>query len=365
MKSIIACTLVFGLSTLALGLSPALALPFKQIEQSKNVSQLLRSNADHFWDYSKDSRKLKDLANYLDAEGTISGDLHLGNMTVIPVQSQNSEEQLRFLNVDFDDGGHGPFALEFARFVTVARASSDEIKIKLLMNAYRVGLSGDELQMPESIQRAEAMTMAQYESLRAAYVAKKIAQKKFKYSEGEIEKWNGSPNLDDMEALFKNVEVLDVAKRPQERGGSLSEIPRLWVLLKDKAGENHILELKPYMETSLAMYTPQDQPEARVKTLHSVYWPGLDSRAYNLVTIKGVRYWLREKKVEIVKYQTSAEEDAVRVYIANLIGLTQRQQPEGAKLMKKIEENPDRFLEAVRLFSQEYIDLANEALNKP
>ena len=136
MSTVLACALVFNLSV---PLVPQGSIPdafgFKQVELSKNVSQLLRSNADHIWSYNRDPRVLGDLVNYTDPYGTISGDPHLGNMSVIPVQTKSGQNVMRFLNVDFDDGGKGPFALEYARFVLVAKASSKDIRAKDLFNA--------------------------------------------------------------------------------------------------------------------------------------------------------------------------------------------------------------------------------------
>lgn len=168
MTSVIACALVFSLNTTPAA-TAALAKPeplqFKQVENSKNLSQLLRSNADHCWTYNRDTRVLKDLANYLDAEGTISGDPHLGNMTVIPVQNAKGKTEMKFLNVDFDDGGHGPFVLEFARFVTVARASSKDIKFRDMLNAYFAGLRGKEMATPKRIAKAEQVSIEDYENM--------------------------------------------------------------------------------------------------------------------------------------------------------------------------------------------------------
>jgi hypothetical protein len=364
MSTLLTCALVFNLSTpiIPQGSVPD-AFGFKQVELSKNVSQLLRSNADHIWSYNRDPRVLGDLVNYTDPSGTISGDPHLGNMTVIPVQTKRGQSTMKFLNVDFDDGGRGPFALEFARFVLVAKASSKDIRTKDLFKAYLKGLRGEEINMPRSIAKAVSMDMQAYETQRAAYVAKKMKDGHFKYKAGEIEKWEGRPNKSDVKKLFKGSQVIEVAKRPLERGGSLDAGERLWVLTLDKDGSYHITELKPYVETALQEYTRQADADTRVENLHEVYWPELDPSAYDLVEVARNRYWVREKKVEVLSYKNRAEEDEARFYIANIIGLTQGSQAEGPKLLRMIEKDPERFKEAVKKYVKDYLGLANSSMD--
>jgi len=364
MSAVVTCALLFNLSApvdLPAGSEPG-AFGFQQIETSKNVSQLLRSNADHIWSYNRDSSVLKDLIRYVEPSGTISGDPHLGNMSVIPVQSKRGRGALRFVNVDFDDGGKGPFALEFARFVLVAKGSSKEIRAKDLFKAYFAGLRGEQMAKPESIARAEAISMEQYETMRQAYVAKKVFNGKFKYKAGEVERWDGRPNVDDIKDLFKGSTILDIAKRPLDRGGSLDAGERLWVLTQDRAGAQHITELKPYVDTSLSEYTRQADPKERVNDLHDTYWPGLNGKAYDLVEAYGKTYWIREKKVEVLSYKDHAEENEARIYIAYLIGQTQGQQAEGPRLLKLIEKDPERFKEAVKTYVKTYLGLANSAM---
>ena len=364
MSTVLACALVFNLSV---PLVPQGSIPdafgFKQVELSKNVSQLLRSNADHIWSYNRDPRVLGDLVNYTDPYGTISGDPHLGNMSVIPVQTKSGQNVMRFLNVDFDDGGKGPFALEYARFVLVAKASSKDIRAKDLFNAYFQGLQGKEMAMPKSIAKAMSMDMQTYEAQRAAYVAKKMVDGHFKYKAGEIEKWDGYPGLNEVKSLFPGVRVIEVAKRPLERGGSLDAGERLWVLTQSKDGSYHITELKPYVDTALHEYSRQADAYERVEDLHEIYWPGINPSAYDLVEAGGNKYWIREKKVEVLSYKNRAEEDEARIYIANIIGLTQAHQPEGPKLLKMIGKDPERFKDAIKKYVKDYLGLANASMD--
>jgi hypothetical protein len=360
-NAVIACSLVFSLGGVGADAAQVLPLQFKQTNVAKNISQLLRSNADHFWAYSRDPRMLKDLVNYTAAEGVISGDSHLGNTTVIPVKTKSGKEELRFLNVDFDDGGRGPFALEFARFATVAKASSKDIKIKQMLAAYLNGLDGREMEMPTSIAKTERVDIQSYEVTRAAYVANKMSGGHFKYEAGEIEKWEGHPNSRDVAPFFKGAQVLEVAKRPMERGGSVEGI-RLWVLIQDNAGAYRIVELKQYLDTALSAYSRQPEPRERIKSLHETYWEGLDPSTYDLVDIQGVTFWVREKKVEILTYKNKVEEDEGRVYLANLIGLTQGKQAAGPKYSAAIARDTERFKEAIKEYVQGYLEIAKDSM---
>lgn len=357
----LACAFVFTMNGTAFPSAVPKDLPFQQVELSKNVSQLLRSNSGHYWKTAADTNKLGDLANYIQEKGTINGDPHLGNFSVIPVTTKKGKQELKFLNIDFDDGGRGPFALEFARYVAVAKASSKTIKVKDICNAYLGGLRGEKMTEPTTIRDAEEISMADYEVKRAKYVKKRVSGNAFKMIEGEIEKWEGRPNIADVSAVLKDYTVLDIAKRPMDRGGSLDS-QRLWVLVKDKEGKQRILELKEYQETSLVSYQTQPDMNERVTELFDTYWRKSDPSSYSLAKVLDRTYWVREKKVTVLEYQDKIQEDEARIYIANLIGRFQARQEQGAKYAAKIEQDPARFKAAIKSFIKEYLGVASGAM---
>lgn len=334
---------------------------FQQVEQSKNASQLLRSNSSHFWRLSRDPKTLKDLASYVQEHGIISGDPHLGNFSVIPVKNKNGVTKLKYLNIDFDDGGRGPFALEFAAFVAIAKASSDQIQIRDLFKAYLSGLHGEKMPLPKPIKKAEDFPLEEYESLRTAYVKKRVSGDRFKYKEGEIEVWDGSPSRQSIASALRDHTILDVAKRPVERGGSKDSL-RLWLLARDPSGDLRILELKEYQEPSLAQYRPQAKADQRVRELFTHYWKDNDPSSYSLVRISGQTYWLREKKVEVLEFKNKSQEDEARLYLANLMGRQHLRQAKGPKYLEQIDTDPERFKEAVKVFVRGYLGLASAAL---
>lgn len=337
---------------------------FQQVAESKNLSQLVRSNAPIFWDYSRQAKNLKQLAEYTRHEGLISGDAHIGNYSVIPVKTKDGRQALRYLNIDFDDAGRGPFALEFANFVAMAKAASKDLKVQEMVHAYILGLRGERLPVPKLISRAEHLPFKDYETLRQAYVDRKHDGKKFKYKAGEIEAWNGSITAQDIAPLFKGAKILDIARRPLERGGSVDSL-RLWVLVREPAGTTRIFELKEYQDTALSYYRRQADAPERVQELQDLYWRGVDPSSYSLVNVKAMTFWLREKKVEVLTYEKSSQENEARLYVANLIGQTQGRQNEGPAYLAKILEDRNGFKEAVKDFVHGYLDLAKENMNKP
>jgi hypothetical protein len=349
--------------SLILASVPALALKttFEQIEESGNLSQLLRANAPHYWDYASKKSNVKDLAPYLEETGVISGDAHIGNFGVIPAADNAGQTSLRFLNIDFDDGGTGPFALEFARFVAVAKASSKDIKMNDLTQAYLAGLQGRKVPVPTSIENALNFGMPQYEKFRRDYVQKKVQGNVFKYEAGKLEAWTGSPTKTDIMPLFRDLKVLDVAQRPLERGGSLGAV-RLWILTQDASGVLRIYELKAYQDTALSRYQKQISPQVRIQGLYDLYWRGLNQKAYGIVSLVGTFFWLREKKVDLIEYESKADEDEVRIYLANQIGFFQRGQEQAQPYVAKVLKDPNAFHEAMKSFVKTYLELAKQVL---
>ena len=90
---------------------------FDQVDVSKNLSQLIRSNTPHYWSYMKHRADLSGLKHYLPFDGMLAGDPHTGNFSVFPLKPVGGSRQMRFVNVDFDDAGRGPFVLDVVRYL--------------------------------------------------------------------------------------------------------------------------------------------------------------------------------------------------------------------------------------------------------
>ncbi len=95
---------------------------FDQVEVSKNLSQLIRSNTPHYWTYMKHRADLSSLKQYLPFEGIVGGDPHMGNFTVLPLKQVGGSRQMRYVDIDFDDAGRGPFVLDIIRYLIASKS---------------------------------------------------------------------------------------------------------------------------------------------------------------------------------------------------------------------------------------------------
>lgn len=334
---------------------------FVQIAESKNVSQLVRSNSNHFWTHARDPRNLGDFAVFTREKGVIAGDPHLGNFSVIPTADAQGRRSMRFLNIDFDDAGRGSFALDFARLLIASKAVTSGIKTGRMVEAYVAGLRGEESPLPRPVEKALSLPIEKYDRQREKYVEKRVERGRFRHEPGEIEPWTGSPGLNEVRASLKGLEVLDLALRPKERGGSADGL-RLWVLVRDRDGHDRILELKQYQETGLIKAHPQLPAEARVRELHEHLWPGMDGASYRLIEVEGRRFWLREKKVTVLEYASEKEGIEGMLLIANRLGLLHGRQAEGPDFLRRILRDPEAFADALKDFAKSYLKLADRAM---
>jgi hypothetical protein len=328
----------------------------------ESLSQKIRSNATHYWSYVKKDT----LKPFSDFEGVVAGDPHMGNFSVVPVETTGGERTLRFLDIDFDDAGVGPFALDFARFVVTVKVVDKDVKIRDLVQAYVDGLRGQRAQAPARIQETLSMSMERYDALDERYVDKKTSHGKFKIESGEVERYDAKYSPNDIARLFPNEKVLDLATRPSERGGSANAI-RIWVLTETPGGVQHINEIKGYQPTALLKFKAQAQPLDLIKQVQAVFWPGLNPSSYDLKTLAGDLVWVRGKKVPLIDipYKQKSGNDQVFVeglalYDANLLGLVHgAQSRDYAATVSGAQES---FREAVKLLSRDYIDYAEKTL---
>ena len=339
-------------------------------KKAKNLSKLIRSNAVHYWRHVGNEKNVKDLKPFLSHQGVISGDPHFGNFTVIPVNLQGGGRELRFVNIDFDDAGVGPFALDFIRLVIASKAANDEIKLKHMLEAYVEGLNGGDWEAPAIVHDALKTSMMDYDRKVDAYVEKKTDGDKFALEEGEIEKNETNISKQMVASLLPGLKLLDLAQRPQDSGGSAGSI-RLWALVKDSKNQKRIFELKEWKESGMNEYKKQASPEALVAEIHKAFWTGIDPKSYSLVTVGGKRFWLREKKVDFFKIDYDSEEKAdlefleyLAYYDANVLGKIHGRQASGKAWAKLVTSQQDAFREVAKPFIHEYLDSAKRAMDK-
>ena len=339
---------------------------FDQVEVSKDLSQLIRSNTPHYWSYMKHRADLSSLKQYLPFEGILAGDPHMGNFSVLPLKQIGGSRQMRFVNVDFDDAGRGPFVLDIIRYLIASKSIGAQIKKRLLEKSYLAGLAGKELDPPKEVQSLLAMPVSDYDAMVAKYAEKKSSKHGFAFKEGEIEPYKAKIARTAIEGLFPAAKVIDLATRPEARGGSVDEL-RIWVLVEDQKSRR-IVELKQYGEPATAKYQTQPPVHEWLDAVRRTFWPGLDGSAYDLVDLPGAgRFWIREKHVSLIDVPYSSKEssdiaflDALASYDANVLGLAHGRQAEAAPYSAIVEKDAESFHDATEPVAKTYLELARE-----
>ena len=145
---------------------------FDQVKASRDLSQLIRSNTPQYWNYMRRRADLSSLKRYLPFEGLLAGDPHMGNFSVLPLKQVGGSRQMRFVDIDFDDAGHGPFVLDFVRYLIASKSIRKQIKKRPLEKSYLAGLAGKQLKPPKKVQSLLAMPVAKYDAMVADYAKK-------------------------------------------------------------------------------------------------------------------------------------------------------------------------------------------------
>jgi hypothetical protein len=337
---------------------------FKQVNASKDLSQLIRSNTPHYWRYMKHQADLSGLQPYLPHEGILAGDPHMGNFAVLPLKQVGGSTQMRFVNVDFDDAGRGPFILDFVRYLIASKSIGKPIKKRPLEKSYLAGLAGKALASPKKVRDFLAMPVAKYDALAADYADKNSSKRGFAFKKGEIEPFTAKIARSTIEDLFTGQKVIDLAIRPEDRGGSIGQL-RIWVLVEGRKSRR-IMELKQYAEPATAKYRLQPPVRAWLDDVRATFWPGLDGSAYDLVDVPGAGpFWLREKHVSLidVPYSSTKKSDVAFLqdlasYDANVLGLAHGRQGQAAPYRAQVTEDPEAFHDAIKPVVKAYLELA-------
>lgn len=336
--------------------------------ENKNLSQLVRSSSPHFWSYMKNHADELNLAGLIESTGLIAGDAHLGNFGIVPVINSRGQQELDFVNIDFDDAGIGPLVLDFIRFEITTEAIGIDIKKRDMEEAYIQGLSGKQRAPPEFIQALLGVGMTEYRRLSEKLVRKNTDGDQLA-REGKLETYQGRYSRAEIEKIFPDTKILDVAVKTNERGGSSGGL-RLWVLTENSKGVRQIFELKQYQESSLAKYTQQPELESWLKQVYKAFWPGLDQLSYGLVQMSdGTYFWRREKKVSLIdipysspranKHQMVLE---LALYDAYYLGLMHSRQSAAKAYLERITADPQDFHQRTQEVVKMYLRLARKAL---
>jgi len=337
-------------------------------ERRESVSKLVRSNTGEFWTHMKRRADLSSLEPYLPFEGVLAGDPHLGNFSVMPVKAVGGARKMRFVDIDFDDAGRGPFVLDFVRYLIASKSIRKQIKKRPLEKSYLAGLAGKALKPPKSVRDLLAMPVSQYDEMAAQYAEHHSSTSGFILKKNGIEPYKGKIARSTIERLFAGETIIDVARRPEVSGGSEGQL-RIWILISD-GQSRRIMELKQYAKPTIAGYRPQPPVPQWLKEVRRAFWPGLDGSAYDLVKIPGAGlFWRREKHVSLIdvpyssgKGRNIAFVEALAAYDANVLGLAHGRQPQARRYRAEIEKDPDAFHDAINPVVKAYLALARKNL---
>jgi hypothetical protein len=235
------------------------ALALVQLDKSKNLSQFVRSNVEHFWKYFEyklaDSDHLKNLSLI---RGTLPRDLNAANFGFV-----EKERGWGYEFVDYDDvGPNSPLIGVFINHMvnTLARSSEklgkseitelSESHLQALIN----GLEGRYVRPPRTIEKILELRPKEVRKLAVEYVVNKTDRTHayFKVDGKELLPLHLTPNERKKlkQIIAQNLfvpedAILDFAQRPKNRGGSKDQ-KRIWVLvsLSESSEGNRIFELK-------------------------------------------------------------------------------------------------------------------------
>lgn len=362
----ITLTTLFASSTIAKSINK---IKFQQVDEADNLSQLIRSNAIHYWTFAKNISLKDPIQPFLTFKGVIAGDPHLGNFSVIPI-TIDGKRHLKYLNIDFDDAGRGPFALDFTRLVVASEAITSDVKKSEMLEAYLLGLQGKKMEVPEIVQDSLEMSLSDYDEIVKEYVENKIIGEKFKLKPEKLEPFNFEVPLDTIKKVFADYEFLDAAVRPKEKGGTASL--RIWVLVKDKSQMKRIFELKEYSPSGLNSYGSQPSIDDWVHEVRETFWPKIDKKSYDLVNL-GTEgwFWVREKKMTLIDipYSNSKQKkiDFIKElanYDAYILGLAHGSQSSAKGYLAMILKDQDSFHSAFKAIAKTYLQLAKDTFEK-
>lgn len=334
---------------------------------SKDLSTWVRSNTANFWEVMR-AHAPAELNPYIGFNGIVTGDAHISNFAPVPAR-ENGVTSLRFMNVDFDDGGRAPLVLDFLRLVVITKATKDKVKVSALTNAYVAGLRGEKMEYPAEIAKLMKLSLEEYKKQADDYIGKKTKKDgMLKRKEGKQETYTGAISREQLAALLPaDLTIQDVTFRPHDHGSS-AELTRLYILAKDGAGHSRLFELKERGLPAVAKYAAQPETKAWYQELVAALWG--EAEGYDkLVEIPGEgTFWLREKRVKLidVPYASDSKSSVKFVqdfsaYDAYILGRLHGRQPDGKNLASQIGSNQASrtlFKDSVKAAAQSYLRVA-------
>jgi uncharacterized protein (DUF2252 family) len=268
-----------------------------QLENSLNLTEnsfgFLRSFVPYFYEEAKTySLTQKTLSPMKTESGWCVGDAHLENFGALLDDQGHSQFSMN----DLDDCGPCPLLLDTLRFLTGVRLHDESFDLNPLLDAYRMGLRGQERSLS-----AEAEALLSLSQSAGRSLSKKSQQDSFK-SNRNIESQNLSAQESKAvekavgEALGPAFKILDIYKTRKAGGGSHG-ILRYKILVQNNSADQQ-MELKELVAPGVfpVATTLIGSQKERIQTcLNVVLGENQYSHLYQAVQIGKTSYLLRPK----------------------------------------------------------------------
>lgn len=330
-------------------------------QSSDVLSKWVRVNVADYWTFARQDSLL---APYTSASGVVMGDAHLANFGVVPVEVVGQGPQMRYLDIDFDDAGRAPFALDFLRLVITSKATKSDVKIREMVDAYAKGLRGEAVSAPIELTPYLSMSLGDYRKKMDDDLDGKTNADGFRFKPGKIEPYKGTVARADLARLVPQISIVDVALRPEENGENAGKA-RIWIYGKDKSGLRRLFELKAYEPTALANFAPQLSTLPWSDEVHEAFWSGIARGEYEIATLaNGETYWVREKKLTLIDIPYSSKDKSAILFVRHLaaydsyiLGTLHGRQASAAALRDRLANPVEQaaFLESVKEAAKIYL----------
>ena len=265
----------------------------KKVDASEDSFHFLRSFVPYYYGLiSKNSSALNITTKVKKTPGWCVGDAHAENFGIL-IQENLSQ---KFTINDLDDSGPCPVTYELLRMLVSSKLYDPSLNIDALINAYKIGFSGQLLNVPSIINSLSETARTKGTGVNP----KKIEGRKLKRN-SETREVN--PNLQILiqsllESAYKSEELklLDVVATTKIGGGS-GGLQRYEILVTNKKNVLILLELKELTEPAIAVVKTSEIPrqDLRIKTSLSITQGQNFSHYYNVFDLEDKTMLLRPK----------------------------------------------------------------------
>jgi hypothetical protein len=344
------------------------SIEFRDKKHSDSLSQFLRSNTLAYWQWVKAEQIL---FTDFSQQGLILGDAHIGNIYPLMQPECDSNAKLEWKNIDFDDGGLGPYFFDWVHFLISVKVIDPEIDSNRLFDAYWAGLNGEEPKIPPSLKMYMQYTTSDLQNMRKQFVDSRTQNNIFKYGTDDMEAFTQGP-LDREQIRLKinsywNFPVLikDFARIEKKRGGS-KNLFRLHLLINIDS-QDHIFELKQIQESSLNFIHTQNSHRVRYQQLVEHF--GYCEKSLQLFDFDGQLYLFKEKKTPFYEVPYVIQNPSQKQFLMDLadwgayqLGRWHAHQELSISYIEEIVKKKSYFLSQTDKYEKDFIDLLKKQL---